>query len=380
MTMPSLEHTTTLLNSLAPLAFAEQWDKVGVQVIGDGRAISRMLLTIDLVPAVLDEATSIGADLVVAYHPLLFTPLNRLDGSSWQSRVAISALRRGIAVYSPHTALDNATDGVNDWLIESMGAGARSSILAASTIAASQEYRIVVFVPGDAVEGVRDALAASGAGHIGDYSACSFAAHGGGTFLPGATSHPVIGSRGKLERVPELRLEMPCSSRALPAALAAMRKAHPYEEPAFDVVKSDPRPDATQGAGRIMQLDSPASAATLAARVQTHLGIESIMLCAGEGQSDALHARVAACAGSGGALLDAAISAGATLFLTGELSHHETLAARERGVTVLLAGHTNTERGYLARYAERIRAAAQQQALSLDVCVAASDREILRSV
>ncbi|MSR41322.1 MAG: Nif3-like dinuclear metal center hexameric protein [Phycisphaerales bacterium] len=380
MSNNALHAVVDLLNALAPLSLAERWDKVGLHVVGDGRAIARVCLTIDLLPEVLEDAASLGADLIVAYHPLLFKPLERLDGSVWQSRVAIDAVRKGIAIYSPHTALDNVAGGVNDWLIGCMGEGTRAPLQQASSLDASQEYRIVVFVPGDAVDRVRDALTASGAGHIGDYSACSFAAHGGGTFLPGASTHPVIGTRGKLERVPELRLEVPCSRHALAAALAALRRAHPYEEPAFDVMRMESRPDATQGAGRMVELATPATTSTIIARVKAHLGVQSLLHCARLGQSDTLHERVAVCAGSGGSLLDAVVASGASLFLTGEMSHHETILARARGVEILLAGHTNTERGFLPVYAEQIRAASAARGLSFDVCVSTADRESLRLV
>ncbi len=380
MQSQSLAHILSALESLAPLSLAQPWDKVGLHVAGDGRPIRRICLAIDLLPEVLEDAAKGGADLCVSYHPLLFKPMERLDGSTWQSRVAMAAVRNGIAVYSPHTALDGVRDGVNDWLIAGLGAGTVAPLQHAAGVEQTQEYRVVVFVPVDAVDRVREAMSASGAGHVGDYSECSFGAMGVGTFLPGASTNPAIGARGKLERVSEVRLEMPCARGALAPVLAALRIAHPYEEPLFDVTRMEARVDATQGVGRVMDLASTASGAELAARAKAYLRVASIQRSSRIGQSDTEHRRVAVCAGSGGSMLDAVVSSGATLFLTGEMSHHEVIAARERGVEVLLAGHTNTERGYLPRYADRLRAAGAGRGISLEVFVSAADQEVLHSV
>ncbi len=380
MSPDSLTSVVALLDSLAPHALAEPWDKVGLHIAGDGRPIRRVCLMIDLLPEVLADAERGGADLCVAYHPLLFKPLDRLDGASWQSRVAMEAVRKGIAVYSPHTALDSVQGGVNDWLIGCLGNGAVAPLHHASLLDPRQAYRIVVFVPGDAADRVRDAMCASGAGHIGDYSSCSYAAHGMGTFLPGASTHPVVGTRGKLERVGELRLEVPCSASSLRSVLAALRGAHPHEEPAFDIMKMEARPDAAQGTGRVMDLAAPATGSELAARAKAFLKLPMIQRAGRLGQSDTQHRRVAVCAGSGGSLMDAAVASGATLFLTGELSHHETIAARERGVEVLLAGHTSTERGYLPQYARRIREESAARGIALEVRISDADQEVLRTV
>jgi putative NIF3 family GTP cyclohydrolase 1 type 2 len=126
-----LSEVIDALGAIAPLSLAEGWDKVGLLVAGDGRAVTRALLAIDVVPDVLDEAKELGAQLVVGYHPLIFKPLDRLDGASWQCRVAIDAVRAGIAVYSPHTALDAVAGGVNDWLLESVASASGGAVAGA---------------------------------------------------------------------------------------------------------------------------------------------------------------------------------------------------------------------------------------------------------
>jgi dinuclear metal center YbgI/SA1388 family protein len=361
------------LEVIAPLRLAEPWDKVGLLVEGDGRAVSRVLLAIDLEPTVLAEARDAGAGLVVAYHPLLFKPLDRLDGATWQGRVAIDALRAGIAVHSPHTALDAVAGGVNDWLVETLGAeGPGARALVPASPAGGNTHKIVTFVPAGEADAVRAALAEANAGTIGAYTHCSFRSEGEGTFFGQEGANPAVGTAGRLERVREVRLEMPFHARDLGRVVDALRAAHPYEEPAFDLVALvAPPADPRTGAGRVADLSAPATAAELAARVAPALGGVPPERSRGDGART--HRRVAVCAGSGGSLLEAAARAGATLFLTGELSHHDVLRAHALGLEVLLAGHTNTERGYLPRLAARLAALHP----SVDMVVSARDRHPL---
>jgi putative NIF3 family GTP cyclohydrolase 1 type 2 len=188
--------------------------------------------------------------------------------------------------------------------------------------------------------------------------------------------------RGRLERVREVRLEMPLPRRALSAAIAALHAAHPYEEPAFDIVPLEPVPVRTgsrtgssTGAGRVGTLSRPSTAKAMAPRLAKILGCGPLLASreVARGGAAATHERVAVCAGSGASLLDAAARAGATLFVTGELPHHDVLRAHALGLEVLLAGHTNTERGYLPRLAATLA----ERAPGLECVVSAADRDPL---
>ena len=378
----ALSDILAALAEAAPLSLAEPWDKVGLLVAGDGREVSRALLAIDVVPAVLAEARAAGAELVIGYHPLLFKPLERLDGATWQGRVALDAVRAGIAVYSPHTALDAVAGGVNDWLVECVagGAGAAHGVRALLPTRArgGNTHKLVTFVPENALDRVRSALAEAEAGRIGLYTHCSFSSTGEGTFFGGEGSNPTVGSAGHLERVRELRLEMAFAARDLPAVVAALRAAHPYEEPAFDIValEAPPAADPRVGAGRVADLADSATADAIAARLAPALGVATIARTrSAPGAAQRRHARFAVCAGSGASLLDAAAAQGATLFVTGELSHHDVLRAHELGLEVLLAGHTNTERGYLPRLAARL--AADRRLAGVDLVVSRADLDPL---
>lgn len=365
------------LGRIAPLALAEPWDKVGLLVAGDGRPVARALLAIDVTPEVLAEAVASRADLVIGYHPLLFKPLERLDGATWQGRVAIDALRAGVAIYSPHTALDAVEGGVNDWLVGLVAADATGvRALAPAAVRGGNTHKIVTFLPESALAEVRTALAEAEAGQIGAYTHCSFSSRGEGTFFGGEGANPTVGKAGHLERVGEMRLEMSFHRRDLAAVVAALRAAHPYEEPAFDIFSLEAPPgDPRVGAGRVARLPRPATSAEVAENLERELGTGRIERTRPTSGATRRHEVFAVCAGSGASLLEAAAAEGASLFLTGELSHHDVLRAHALGLEVLLAGHTNTERGYLPGLARRL---ADDPALAgVDFTVSAADRDPL---
>ncbi|MDA0803544.1 MAG: Nif3-like dinuclear metal center hexameric protein [Planctomycetota bacterium] len=347
------------LNHLAPFHLAEDWDNVGL-IAGDaGAACSRVLLAIDATPEVLDEAIDLGVQAIVAYHPPLFEKTRRVAAGS----AAFEAARAGIALLSPHTALDNAANGVNDMLAWAVGDGGRAPLVPSTALPEAESLRIVTHVPADAADAVRDAMARAGAGRIGNYTHCSFAAPGTGSFMGGKGTNPVIGAAGRLESVAEVRLEMPCSAAALPGALAALRRAHPYEEPAMHIESGAPRTSATEGAGRVVVLAKAATTDATARRLTSMLGVDQVQVSATDAKRK--HAIVGICAGSGESMLDAAIDKGATLFVTGEMKHHDLLRARAAGVDVILCGHTESERPYLPILGERLAAALPGMAFTL---------------
>ena len=362
------------LESIAPPELAEAWDNVGL-LVGDPAAgvagEGPVLATIDLDEPVLDEAIEMNARLIVAYHPVLFAPVKRLTTASATGRILMKCVQHGVAVYSPHTALDAAAGGVADWLL-GVCAGAGSAdggvtridsraALTGAAMGGGGAFKVAVFVPVEPPEvlvRVRDAMAGAGAGRIGAYDTCSFRTMGVGSFRGDATSNPAVGVRGRLESVEEHKLEMVCPGSALPAVIAAIRGAHPYEEPAFDVYAMTTPARTDLGAGRVGTLATPVSVSDLAARVKRGLGVHAAQYAAAGGDPARRVSRVAVCPGSGASLLDAAAAAGAEVFVTGEMKHHEVRGALERGISIVLAGHTETERGYLPVLARKLETAA----------------------
>jgi dinuclear metal center YbgI/SA1388 family protein len=357
---------TAALESIAPPRLAEDWDNVGL-LIGapDAPLTGPVLLTIDLTEAVLDEAERLRAGAIIAYHPPIFRPIKRIVGGSAAAaaeRVIHRAARAGLAVYSPHTALDACTGGITDWLAEGLmgpgdgGGGDKRALQPALRRERTQEVKIVTFVPHEHLDTVRAAMASAGAGLIGAYELCSFSLHGVGTFRGAAGTRPAVGQAEQFEQVSEHRLEMVCSRSALALVLQTLRQFHPYEEPAIDIYPLEPRPERGIGAGRRITLDHPCSLADLAKRLKLHLGVSAVQLAAVGGRADAMVERIGVVPGAGGSLAAAALADGCQLFVTGEMKHHEVHAALGQGLSVLLGGHTATERGYLPRLAARLAA------------------------
>ncbi|MEM0982404.1 MAG: Nif3-like dinuclear metal center hexameric protein [Planctomycetota bacterium] len=383
---PTVADLAAVLNDIAPLDGAEPWDKVGLHVGDESAQLSGpALLTIDLTEPVVDEAINMRASAIVAYHPPIWEPIERLTGSTRTARIVAKAIAHGIAIHSPHTALDNAEGGVTDWLCEGL-AGLAEGESPGGRIQgdvrglephpvhkASQEVKIVTFVPDSAVEQVRNALATAGAGRIGDYEVCSFSLVGKGTFFAGGSTNPAVGSKHKLETVDEHRLEMVCSKSGLPLAIETLRQFHPYEEPAYDIYELIPEPRRSTGAGRRLVLDQPATLAELGRRLRTHLGRARIKLALVEPDNDKPITHLGVCPGAGSSLVELATREGCEAFVTGEMKHHEILASLDRGTSLLLAGHTNTERGYLPRLASKVSA----QLPALTIAISNADRDPL---
>ncbi len=382
-----VEDLVSALRTIAPPELAEPWDRVGL-LAGDSRGelSGPVYLAIDLTEAVLDEAVGAGASAIVAYHPPIFEALQRITDATPRQRIILRALEHRVAIYSPHTALDAVAGGVTDWLCEGLSApeglatggkvhGDCRALTPAAAQPKTQQVKIVAFVPPPAVDQVRNALASAGAGIIGHYQLCSFGVSGEGTFLGMEGSQPAVGVPGRLERAGEVRLEMVCSRAALPLALETMRRFHPYEEPAIDVYELVPLPNRGLGAGRRLVLDRPATVPELAQRLKAYLKRDRVRYAIAGDPSRAL-THVGVVPGAGASLSRLAREDGCEVFVTGEMKHHEVLGALNAGMSVLLGGHTGTERGYLPRLKARIEAALP----GARVVIAASDREILTTI
>ncbi len=341
--------------SIAPIGHAAEWDNVGLLVGSGNWTLHTVFLAIDLDMDVLIEAEQADADAIIAYHPPIFSGLKRFIASDPASAVVLQAAASRIAVFSPHTALDAAPGGMTDWLADGIGAGEASPLQAATELGSHEQCKVVTYVPLEAMDAVRSAMGDAGAGTIGDYTHCSTSIENEGTYIGGPSTKPASGKAGQLERVTERRLMMVSSIRGLAAVLAALRTAHPYEEPPVHVIPLADRPMHDTGIGRCLALAEPKSTADVIASLKAHLGVSTLRVAEGRG-GPASHEHVGLCPGAGGSLLDEAAARGCTLFVTGEMRHHDVLAARDRGITVMLAGHTNTERGYLPLLRDRLAA------------------------
>ncbi|TVQ62205.1 MAG: Nif3-like dinuclear metal center hexameric protein [Phycisphaerales bacterium] len=364
--MPGADWTVSdlidAMERIAPPRYAETWDRVGLHLGRRSAALGGpVLLTIDLSEKVVEEAAERAASAIVAYHPPIWKPLTALTDAQPMQRALLRAAELGMAIYSPHTALDSVQGGVTDWLCEGLSAGSEGRIVGDVRALSphmekpgTRELKVVTFVPADALESVRNAMATGGAGIIGAYRVCSFATPGTGTFLGESGAQPAIGEAGRLEEADERRLEMVCARKALPLVVETLRRFHPYEEPAIDVYPLEGEPVRQSGIGRRLVLDQPATIAELGQRLETFLGKARIKYSADDLAKKV--SRVGVCPGSGAELAEMAIREGCEVFVTGEMKHHEIIAAANEGLSIILAGHTNTERGYLPRLAARLQA------------------------
>jgi dinuclear metal center YbgI/SA1388 family protein len=384
----NVKHLIDALQTIAPLELAEPWDKVGLQIGRASRAIDGpVFLTIDLTEPVLEEALAAKASAIIAYHPPIWEPLRRITDATPKERILARAIQADIAVYAPHTSLDNAPGCMTDWLCEGVSGSTATGRIAGDCRALApmqrrkptQECKIVTFVPDAEVERLRNALATAGAGLIGRYSVCSFAIPGTGTFLGGDGSTPAIGQAGKLEQVQEVRLEMVCSKSSLPLVLATLRQFHPYEEPAVDVYDLAQQPDRTIGGGRRVVLDQPATMEELGRRLKSYLtiptGSPTIQIARAPGSPSTV-THIGVVCGAGTAQASIARAEGCEVFITGEMKHHEVLEATNCGMSIILAGHTATERGYLPRLARRLADALP----AMEFRVSTADTDPLRSL
>ncbi|MCZ6834326.1 MAG: Nif3-like dinuclear metal center hexameric protein [Planctomycetota bacterium] len=351
--MTTVHDLESAMQLIAFQAYAAEWDNVGLLAGSSSWPLNKIMLTIDLTQEVLDEAREVGAEAIVAYHPPIFEPLKTLTDRDEKSRLVMEAIHAGIALYSPHTALDAVPGGVNDWLAEAFGESASEPLKPNELIPWGERRKIVTIVPAEFVDSVSEAMANAGAGHIGFYTHCSFRITGQGTFIARDEATPFVGGKNKLETVDEVRLEMVSSHPCLGKVIQALRLAHPYEEPPVEVYQLLPRPQADSGEGRLLRLNQSCSLEDIIDRLKTHLNIDHLKVAIGR-NAPATYEVIGLCPGAGGSLLENAIQEEAQLYLTGEMRHHEVLDAIARGCTIILAGHTNTERGYLPRLAKRL--------------------------
>lgn len=311
-----LGEVIAVLDEAYPPQLAHDWDSVGL-VCGDpDEQLESVTLAVDATDAVVDTVGPGG--LLVAHHPLLLRGVDTVAASTPKGALIHRLIRSRAALFTAHTNADAANPGVSDALAESLGLTVDGVLEPAGFGAALDKW--VIFVPADNTEALREALFAAGAGRIGDYSHCSWSITGTGQFLPGAGASPAIGTVGAVQRVEEDRVEViaPASLRA--RVLAAMRAAHPYEEPAFDVFSLAALPAGT-GIGRVGSLPRPLRLADFVELVnqalpQTTWGVRAA------GDPDASITRVAVCGGAGDSLLGAARSAGVQAYLTADLRHH----------------------------------------------------------
>jgi dinuclear metal center YbgI/SA1388 family protein len=350
-----LSRLVSKIDDLIPPALAEDYDNVGLQLGDENADVKKAFITLDATVRAARRAKTLKCQLVITHHPLLFEAPKRITTGNAVGKVILQFIQSGIALFCAHTNFDSVAWGTNDVLAGLLGLKdcrplepAKSDVIEQ---AGESFLKFVVFVPESHLSRVQRAVFAAGGGRIGEYERCSWRTTGTGSFKPLARAHPAVGKRGKYEEVSEFRLEALVEKRDVPSVIEAVKKAHPYEEPAYDVYPLKTH-GSEAGIGQTGNLKGRLSLRKVAAAVKRKVKAERVLVTGAPGRTVK---RVAVCSGGGGSLIEAAIRQGADVFLTGEVRHHERLKCDEMGLALIEAGHFETEAVSLGRLRDRLQ-------------------------
>ena len=332
--MVKIKDIANALEMFAPLPLQDGFDNAGLQIGLTEAEVAGVLLCLDVTEAVVDEAVALGCNLIVSHHPLIFSPLKRITGSNYVERCVIKALANGIAIYSAHTNIDNAPGGVNYRIAEKLG-------LQNVRILVPKEdalLKLAVYVPVSAADAVRNALFEAGCGNIGNYDSCSYNVEGFGTFKANEGCNPFCGEVGELHREGEVRIETVLPAYLKNKVVAALLKAHPYEEPAYDIYPLK-NSWGSVGSGVIGELPAECDELELLQCVKERFAVGCVRHTPLLGKAVK---RVALCGGAGGSFAGAAMAAGADVYITGEARYHDLFSYTGK-MLVAVIGHYESE-------------------------------------
>lgn len=321
------------IEDYAPLNLQESFDNAGLQVGDRNAEATAALLCLDATEAIVDEAVEKGANLIITHHPLIFRGLKHLTGSSPIERIVAKAIKHDIAIYSAHTNMDSATYGVSTHAAKKIGLK-NIRVLVPQT---GKLLKIVTFVPSAHADAVKQAMWQAGAGEIGNYDCCSYTMNGNGTFRATEGANPFVGKIGEHHTEPEERIEVIVPVWRKGAVVRAMLEAHPYEEPAFDIIALEN--ESNTGLGVVGDIE-PEDALHLLERVKKIFDVGAISYSGLERPTTIT--RVALCGGSAAEYAGAAISAGAQLYITGDVRYHDFTSNSDR-IIIANIGHYESE-------------------------------------
>lgn len=329
-----IKTVTDIIETFAPLALQEKYDNAGLLIGNPDWSVNGVLVCVDVTESVIDEAVAMNVNLIIAHHPLIFNGLKKITGQNEVQRCVIKAIKHDIAVYAAHTNVDNVLDGVNGRIADKIGLINRKILQSKSEML----VKLVTFVPKLHVQRVREAIFEAGAGHIGNYDACSYNSEGYGSFRANSKAAPFVGEVNKIHYEEETRIEVILPEYIQNKVIASMIKAHPYEEPAYDIFPL--LNDYQQvGSGVVGELVEAENESGFLQRMRRLFGGNPIRHTALTGKKIK---KVAVCGGSGSFLLQDAIKAGADVFLSADFKYHDFFGA-ENKIIIADVGHFETE-------------------------------------
>jgi len=320
---------------IAPVSLQESYDNSGLLIGNYKTEVTGILITLDVTEEVIQEAVELGANLIVAHHPLIFSGLKRLNGNNYIEKTVIKAIKNDIAVYAAHTNLDNVIkSGVNTKICEKLGL---TDVKILSPLK-NRLNKIVVFVPEDYVEKVRSAIFDAGAGVIGNYDSCSFNTNGTGTFRAGENANPFVGEKDKLHKENEVRVETIVPDFLTNKVISAIKNSHPYEEAAYDIYNLQNKWEQA-GAGMVGKLSEPVDEMEFLKKIKDIFGAGVVKYTQ---LRNVPVKKIAVCGGAGSFLLKDAINSGADVFITADFKYHQFFDAENR-IIIADVGHFESE-------------------------------------
>lgn len=329
-----VKEITDYLESIAPRAYQESYDNSGLLTGEPGQEVTGILVTLDCIEEVVDEAIAKQVNLIVAHHPIIFKGLRKITGSNYVERTILKAIRNNIAIYAIHTNLDNVHVGVNKKIAQKIGLkNLRILDPKPDTLT-----KLVTFIPKEHTETVLQALYKAGAGQIGDYKNCSFQTEGTGTFMPVGDANPHTGKLNQQEQVLEDRAEVIFPTHAEGRVIAALKSAHPYEEVAYYLTRLANQ-NQEVGSGMVGELAEPLEPIEFLKRLKNSMNLTTIRHTRLLGRKVK---KIAVCGGSGSFLLPKAIGSGADFYVTADFKYHEFFDADGK-ITIADIGHYESE-------------------------------------
>ena len=329
-----VSEVTDILEELAPLSYAEDFDNVGLLLGEPTTKVTGILVTLDTLESVVDEAIATNCNLIVSFHPIIFKGLKKITGATYVERVVIKAIQHGICVYSMHTALDNMQQGVNHKICEVLGILNPKILLPQK----GSIKKLVTYVPTEAADSLKKALFTAGGGAIGNYSHCSFSLEGSGSFKPEKNAQPTIGEKGAIHHEKETQIHITFPSNVEKQVLKALFHEHPYEEVAYEIYSLE-NTHQQIGMGMIGELAAPMAEKDVLKLIKDQMhasGIRHSTLLGKKIQ------RVAVLGGSGAFAIGAAKKQGADLFITADIKYHQFYEA-ENCMVIADIGHYESE-------------------------------------
>ncbi len=348
------------MEEIAPRRLAESWDNPGLLTGNGALDVERILICLDVTEQVVEQAIKNNCQLIISHHPLIFRPLKTLRTDLPLGALLQKICAHNIAVFSAHTNFDSANEGINDLLCQILNL---KNVKPLSITLEDKFLKGAVFVPPSHEKALREAIASAGAGHIGNYSSCSFSICGKGRFLPLAGTNPFIGQEGQLETVDEIKIEFILPEKLQKKVTSAILRAHPYEEPAYDFYPLSNQGPA-YGLGRIGSLEEALPTENFLARLKRLLPENCPRFIDG-GQKTVQ--KIALCSGAGAEFIDRAKFSGADLYLTSDVKYHEARHAEEIRLSVVDGGHFGTEYPAISYLAEKLRLTLGKNASQVEI-------------